>query len=645
MVTERRPEKSLARLLISPGPIRQLVGRAIALTSILGNIQIVFIVYLVHRFVPILDSDFFPMVKWAFPYVSVLFLVFFLWLFYYSRPLISFLLSVENGKEQTEERVRFIQERCLRLPYVTAIVAPPFYVIGGLLTGYVVYATKDCFFDVIYYAMIAGGLSSFLITPVLVLCFHWFAEPVVALASESVPGLEPARHAGFKSMTIRRKLIVAMFTLVVATTGYVVLIGYGQSDIMLDNMRLIEANLPPSVKADMAAKGVSFAGDFEARWGNLAAVYATLMIIACMEALIVAALASREVVGPIKLLAGAADKIRKGGYDDPVRLVNDDESTILAAAVNRMMATILGHVRDMEAVIEELRHGIARMDETAGELKEVSLEQSSGATQQAGAIQEASSIAEEIVATARQIAERARSVDDVASNTLESVRSGESKLADALEAFKRVAEQSELTGGAMRRLEDRFQETYRIVEMIKDVADRTELLSLNASLEAAGAGGHGRRFAVVAAETRRLAIKSEEATEEIMSLVRIIEDATLESTRLAEEGKVRVTEGGMAIHEVVEALNTISRFAESTSSSVNEITLTTSHQTTASEQLAASVSEVHEVAIQIEEGAKRVENQIANLRDFAEALRKTVEGKGNGAAPGSTSHQARETEH
>jgi methyl-accepting chemotaxis protein len=407
---------------------------------------------------------------------------------------------------------------------------------------------------------------------------------------------------------------------------------YGQTNAVLKNMEKMEKVLPPSVAAGLMDKiehasdpGIRSTRYFKSRMGSLRTFYITLMLVGSGLALILSIAAARETTRPIRILQTVAERVRQGHYDQPVRLVTNDELSELGSAINTMMQAIVGHIKAVESVVDSLRVGIRRMDETANTVLAISAEQSSGATEQASTVQETGSIAEEIVTTARQISERARLVDEVAEKTLTACQDGDQKLEEARAGFKGIEQQVEVIEESTRRIEDRFQEIYKIMGWMEDIAEQTELLALNAALEAAGAGEQGLRFSVVAVSLKKLAIRAAEAAKEIRALIENIQSATVESTRVAMGGREKVAAGGNAIMAVVESLKNISSFAGSTTSAVREISLSTNQQTNASEQLASSISEVQKVARQVEEGAKEIEASIAELRDFSEGLRTTVE--------------------
>jgi methyl-accepting chemotaxis protein len=609
----------------------RFIARLLILIVSIALFQIASLELLVYHIMrPTLD-EFIVMINAPGPIVAGLLGTFMVCTYFYIRPLTDFLKSVARSEAIDEEQVLLVHKRGLFFPYFMASFAFPFYMVGGALGNVVVISRLSWPSELIFYGFIGGIISSFMAAPMSIHGYHWIIGPVIRLSSESAPGLPPSRAAGF-NLSIRRKLTLTIFSLAVALTGYTMLIGYSQNQLMHDHITSIEAGRtgeggPPSDGPAMSAEDrLSYVVEyFEARVSGQAPVYIILFIIACGASLALAFLAAKEITGPVVMIREQADRVSRGRYDQPVRLISNDEFSELGMAFNRMLETIVGQIESMNSVVESLRSGIGRIDETVSTVAKICADQSSGATEQAAAVQQTSTTAEEIAATARHIEERAKSVDEVSASTLSACRDGEGKLESTYLGFKGISEHVDMISKAMSELEGRFLQTYGIVEMIEDIAEQSELLSLNAALEAAGAGEHGRRFGVVADSTRQLSAQSMEAAREIRELIEAIQVATVESIGVADEGKAKVAYGEKTIEETMEALRTISSLAETTSHSAGEITSATNQQTSASGQLAESISEVQKVALNFEAGAKEIEAAIRELLDFAEELRARVE--------------------
>lgn len=619
---------------LAPTPLtpRRLLLRMVAVGALLALFQVAGLEILIYYITNPTWAEVIQILTLPGPVVVILLFLFFGCAYLYLRPLLAFLAGAGSEKNFSEQALLRIQDRSVNFPYFMAILAFPFYLVGGPLSTWIVGQKLGWPSFLIAYGFFGGAVSVLLTVPMSVYAYHWVAEPVTRLVAAAAPELPPARMAGLR-ISAQAKLIGTVIVLVAAWTAYTVLVGYRQNQAMLENLEQMEQMLPPAARAElkdqvktMSEPGARSSAYFRSRIGSLKALYLSLLIVACAMALLIAIAAAKEITRPIALLRAAAERVRQGRYEEPVNLVNNDELAELGATFNRMLATILAQMQALTSVMDGLRQGLRRMDQTIGTVLAVSAEQSTGATQQASAVQQASSIAEEILATARQIAERAQKVDEIAHSTLGACRQGDEKLLQVRSGFNGIAEQVQAILAAMRELEDRFQAIFKMVAMTGEIAEQTELLALNAALEAAGAGVAGQRFMVVADATKRLANRAAGASREIRELVKTIQQATLETVRIAAGGQEKVVAGATVMAEAMEAIRSISTLADSTSRAVGEITLSTKQQTAGSEQLADAVAEVHEVARRAEAGAKQIQTAIAELQSFAEALRATVEG-------------------
>ena len=612
---------------------RRFILRMVAMGAVLAVFQIAGMELLVVYITNPNWSQLFQMLNIPGPMSAALLAVFFGCAYLYLRPVLAFLAGARAGTPFPAPAVQLAQDRGVTFPFFMALLAIPFYMAGGPLGSWMISRKLGWPSDMILYGFFGGTVSVILTAPMSVYAYRWVIEPVLRLTAAAAPDLKPARRAGFK-LSARSKLILTVIVLVGAWTAYAVIVGYSQTRALLENQTKMEQLLSPEARSELVdhpknygAPGVLSSRYFQSRLGGLRVLFLSLLGFACATALLIAAAAAKEITQPIRMLQAAAERVRQGRYEEPVRLLSNDELAELGATLNRMMDTILHQMRAMESVLASLKGGIRRLEETVTTVLTISTEQASGATEQASAVQEASSIAEEIVATARQIAERARTVEGIAASSFAASQDGERKLDQAGTGFAGITAQVDAIGRAMRELEDQFQAVYKIVSLITEIAEQTELLALNASLEAAGAGAAGRRFMVVAEATKRLAGRAGEATAQIRTLVESIQRATRETIRLAEGGQDKVASGGGLISAAADAIKNISSLAQSTSKAVAEISLSTEQQTKGSQQLAGSISEIQDVARQVETGAKEIQAAITELQSFAETPQATVEGK------------------
>jgi len=570
------------------------------------------------------------------PVVALFLAVFYVLVYLYLRPVLQFLAGVSEGKPQTADFLKSIQDRAVAFPYFMALLAFPFYMVGSSVATYIICVKLGWPMETIIYGFLSGLISSLLATPIAIYGYSWQIEPALELSTTALPGLEPARQTGQKIM-VMAKLLITVLSLMIAVTGYTAVVGYKQTRNLFDNMARMEQMLPAAERANLVnsvektidprAKSAAY---FSARMGNLSLFYVALLAAAILISGLMAVAAGLYVARPIRSLKKSALRAREGNYEEPVRLVSNDEFSEVGASFNQMMDTIMYQIQFTQDMADNLKNGIVKIDETVNTMAAVSDRQSRGAAEQASALEETTATSQTIADTAREIAERALLVDRAASHTISSSQDGKTKLELSRKEFSAIAGQMETISSGMAELDSKFREIYEVAALIKDMSARTEILSLNAGIEAAAAGTEGRRFMVVAEETRLLSARSGEAAVKIRDLVGSIQKAALQSMTVTEAGKAKVVAGTRTIESALETLKTISSSAQSTFAAVKEITGSASSQRLASEQVATSVAQIYTVAKQVEKGTMEINSAITGLQKFAEALRKTV--KGNTAA-------------
>lgn len=273
----------------------------------------------------------------------------------------------------------------------------------------------------------------------------------------------------------------------------------------------------------------------------------------------------------------------------------------------------------IEKNIQQVELG-SELSTAASELLAASHQQASGATQQASAVSEVSITIEELGSTARQIAAAGEQVAEAASQTLENLSDGQEAVDKSIEAMERIRNRMRDVSSRVLNLGERSQQIGEIIDLINDLSDETHLLALNAAIEAAGAGEHGRRFAVVAAEVKSLANRALTAAKEVKGVIAEIQQATNSAVLAAEEGGKEVEVGVELAHSAGEVMNTIVLVAERTAQSGAEISLATAQQQSASDQVVETMREIADVARQTAAGSRQMADAAQMLTAIAERL-------------------------
>jgi methyl-accepting chemotaxis protein len=273
----------------------------------------------------------------------------------------------------------------------------------------------------------------------------------------------------------------------------------------------------------------------------------------------------------------------------------------------------------LEKNIQQIELG-SELSTAAAQLLAASHQQASGATEQASAVSEVSTTIEELGSTARQIAIAAEQVAEASGQTLENLSEGQDAVDSSIQAMERIRSRVQDVSTRVLNLGERSQQIGEIIDLINDLSDETHLLALNAAIEAAGAGEHGRRFAVVAAEVKSLANRALAAAKEVKGVIAEIQQATNAAVLAAEEGGKEVERGVVLAHSAGQVMNNIVMVAERTAQSSAEISLATAQQQSASEQVVETMREIADVARQTAAGSRQMAESAQMLTAIAERL-------------------------
>ncbi len=332
---------------------------------------------------------------------------------------------------------------------------------------------------------------------------------------------------------------------------------------------------------------------------------------------------------PLKDLTLVANRIAEGSLDERIEVTSEDEVGQLAKAFNQMTQVIVRNLQveidKSSRIVASVKEAIQQLSTSANELMAISTQQASGAAEQAAAVQQATTTSEEIAATAKQVSENAGRVEALAGHANAASSAGLQAVSTALGGMEQLKGQVMSIAEAMLQLGENSQKIGGIIDIIDEISDQTNLLSLNAAIEAAGAGEAGKRFSVVANEVRRLADRTAEATNQVKVLIAQIQQATNGTIMLTEEGTKGVDAANALVANIARALENVTMAVAETTAAASEIKLMTQQQTTASEQMAETIAEVRDVATQVAASSQETTQSISELTGLAERLQDLVE--------------------
>lgn len=293
-------------------------------------------------------------------------------------------------------------------------------------------------------------------------------------------------------------------------------------------------------------------------------------------------------------------------------------------ALRPLMEGISQVVDTLKTFVREMSEAALRLSSSAHEVLAASTQHESASTEQAAAIHETTATMEELKHASAQIAENAGSVARVAEETLGAARSGKGAISEFVVAMQHIRNDGLAVVESIAKLSKRVERIGTVVEVIDEIADRSDLLALNAALEGSRAGEAGKGFSIVAAEMRRLAENVMESTKEIKNLIAEIREATVAAASAADASRKATEEGERLSSVASTAVEGILAGVQETSDAARVINLATQQQRTATEQVVTSMGEIEEVTRQTTQASRQATAASSELTQLAARLAELI---------------------
>ncbi|QZP38322.1 methyl-accepting chemotaxis protein [Halobaculum magnesiiphilum] len=304
--------------------------------------------------------------------------------------------------------------------------------------------------------------------------------------------------------------------------------------------------------------------------------------------------------------------------------VDDESMARIATEFNEMMDELSATVGEVDRVAAavasasaEADAGVAEAERAAGEVADSTDEIAAGVDEQVSHLQEVTGEMSDLSAAVEEVAATADQVADVSDEAAERGERGAALADDAVAEMEAIEDQTETTAEVVRGLESEVTAIGDIVDLIDDIAEQTNTLALNASIEAARAGAEGDGFAVVAEEVKTLATETREATGRIADRIEAVQSSTADAVDDIEETTERVEEGAETIEAGLGALGDVVEAVEEANDGVQSISTAADDQAASAEEVVAMADEVASVS---EEAAAEAESVSAAAAEQSASL-------------------------
>lgn len=291
----------------------------------------------------------------------------------------------------------------------------------------------------------------------------------------------------------------------------------------------------------------------------------------------------------------------------------------LAIILGLTIAVLLGR-----SITGQLQDSIMRLSSSAAQILSTTAEVASGTAETATAVNETTATVEEVKQTAQVASQKAKQVSESAQRMTEVAQTGRASIEDTIDAMTNIQAQMESVAGSIVQLAEQSQAIGEIIATVNDLAEQSNLLAVNAAIEATRAGEHGKGFAVVAQEVRSLASQSKQATAQVRTILGDVQKATNAAVLATEQGNRAVGDGVRQTNATGEAIGQLADSVNEASQAASQIAASNQQQMVGMDQVALAMDNIKQASAQNVAGTRQAEEAAQDLQELGRNLTRLI---------------------
>lgn len=344
---------------------------------------------------------------------------------------------------------------------------------------------------------------------------------------------------------------------------------------------------------------------------------ALLIVTSSLLTILLAALITRSLTQPIQAALGAAERIAQGDLTQEITVEGKDEPAQLLNAVTHMQ-------KALRQVIQQILETSSQLASASTQLQAATDDNTRNLHQQSDEVEQAATAITEMTTAVEEVANNATSTSEASQESEKTAYRGRTQVQDTAHEIKELVANMSQTSSTMEDLAEKAQSISTVLDVIRKISEQTNLLALNAAIEAARAGEQGRGFAVVADEVRALAQRTQDSTTEIEQIISSIQNGTQDAVEAMRDSNARVQKTLTAAEQAEEALQTIAQAI----SGINErnlvIASASEEQAQVAREVDRSLVNIRDLSVQSTANATQTSSAIESLTQMAQALKQQV---------------------